>query len=103
MTDAHEHDHHHDHEHSHTHGGLKHYHDEDMQSVSITLDQLPADYDVQLVNAAGTVVASSQNGSTTAESISYPVTTTGDYYIRIYGYNGATSSSTAYRLKVVVP
>jgi G3E family GTPase len=34
------HDHHHDHdhdghEHSHAHGGLKHYHDEDMQSVSL--------------------------------------------------------------------
>jgi len=30
----HDHDHHHDHEHAH-HGGLKHYHDEDMQSVSL--------------------------------------------------------------------
>jgi G3E family GTPase len=34
------HDHHHDHDHhahahSHSHGGLKHYHDEEMQSVSI--------------------------------------------------------------------
>jgi G3E family GTPase len=27
--------HHHDHGHHHHHGGLKHYHDEDMQSVSI--------------------------------------------------------------------
>src|SRR5579863_3272782 len=33
----HDHDHHHDHEHHHAHhsGGLKHYHDEDMQSVSL--------------------------------------------------------------------
>src|SRR5205809_6210276 len=28
----HGHDHHHDHDHAHSHGGLKHYHDEDMQS-----------------------------------------------------------------------
>ena len=34
------HDHHdgHDHHHAHSHGGLKHYHDEDMQSVSIAID-----------------------------------------------------------------
>jgi len=31
----HDHDHDHDHGHHHHHGGLKHYHDEDMQSVSI--------------------------------------------------------------------
>ena len=38
---AHDHDHHdHDHAHhkAHGHGGLKHYHDEDMQSVAIALD-----------------------------------------------------------------
>ena len=46
----HEHGHHHDHgydhdhnghdhhDHAHSHGGLKHYHDEDMQSVSIAID-----------------------------------------------------------------
>ena len=33
----HDHDHHHDHEHSH--GGLKHYHDEDMQSISLRTDK----------------------------------------------------------------
>ena len=31
----HEHDHQHDHGHDHHHGGLKHYHDEDMQSVAL--------------------------------------------------------------------
>ena len=39
---GHDHDHDHDHHrdgHAHSHGGLKHYHDEDMQSVSITLDK----------------------------------------------------------------
>ncbi|MGB7098847.1 MAG: GTP-binding protein [Xanthobacteraceae bacterium] len=42
---AHDHDHHRDHDHDHDHhhahhsGGLKHYHDEDMQSVSLKTDQ----------------------------------------------------------------
>ena len=34
----HGHDHHHDHGHAH-HGGLKHYHDEDMQSMSLQTDK----------------------------------------------------------------
>src|SRR3954469_7796112 len=38
-------DHHHqDHGHSHSHGGLKHYHDEEMQSISLSSDQ-PLDPD----------------------------------------------------------
>ena len=45
----HGHDHHHDHDHDHAHhdhahGGLKHYHDEHMQSVSIRTDK-PLDPD----------------------------------------------------------
>jgi len=43
----HDHDHHHDHDHGHTdhgHGGLKHYHDEDMQSLSLKIEQ-PLDPD----------------------------------------------------------
>jgi G3E family GTPase len=37
----HGHDHHHDHgdHHHHDHGGLKHYHDEDMQSLSLRTDK----------------------------------------------------------------
>ena len=40
----HHHDHGHDHGHSHSHGGLKHYHDEEMQSISMSTDQ-PLDPD----------------------------------------------------------
>jgi G3E family GTPase len=35
----HHHDHDHDHKHAHSHGGLKHYHDEDMQSISLNTDK----------------------------------------------------------------
>jgi G3E family GTPase len=34
----HDHDHKHEHDHAHSHGGLKHYHDEDMQSLALTID-----------------------------------------------------------------
>jgi G3E family GTPase len=41
----HDHDHHgHDHGHDHAHGGLKHYHDEEMQSISLSNDK-PLDPD----------------------------------------------------------
>src|SRR5258708_19166506 len=40
----HDHDHHHDHDHGHHGGGLKHYHDEEMQSLSLKTDQ-PLDAD----------------------------------------------------------
>jgi len=52
-AEDHDHDHHHDHDHGHDHGhahdhhhggGLKHYHDEDMQSVSLKTDR-PLDPD----------------------------------------------------------
>jgi G3E family GTPase len=38
---GHGHDHHHDHDHkhAHAHGGLKHYHDEDMQSIALRSDK----------------------------------------------------------------
>jgi G3E family GTPase len=36
---GHDHHHDHDHEHAHSHGGLKHYHDEDMQSISLRSDK----------------------------------------------------------------
>jgi G3E family GTPase len=44
-VDDHEHDHHHHdhdhhhHDHAHSHGGLKHYHDEEMQSLSLRSDK----------------------------------------------------------------
>jgi len=41
---GHDHDHDHDHHHDHDHGGLKHYHDEDMQSFAVKSDK-PLDAD----------------------------------------------------------
>jgi G3E family GTPase len=41
---GHDHHHDHDHKHAHSHGGLKHYHDEEMQSISLKSDK-PLDPD----------------------------------------------------------
>jgi len=44
-ADDHDHDHHHDHDHDHGHAhGLKHYHDEEMQSIALSTDK-PLDPD----------------------------------------------------------
>ncbi len=43
-ADEHNHDHHHDHGHHHHHHGLKHFHDEEMQSISLSSEK-PLDPD----------------------------------------------------------
>jgi G3E family GTPase len=42
--DDHDHHHDHDHDHDHAHGGLKHYHDEEMQSIALHTEK-PLDPD----------------------------------------------------------
>lgn len=69
------------------------------RTITVNLTNLPKDYDLYLVNSAGTVVARSENGSTTSESISYSVPTTGKYYIKVSGYSGAYSTTTPYSLR----
>ncbi len=68
-------------------------------TITLTLSTLPADFDLKLLNSAGTQVGISQNGSTTSETISYTAAA-GTYYAQVYGYNGANSSTTCYTLKV---
>jgi hypothetical protein len=68
------------------------------KNIRISLSNLPADYDLRLYNSAGTVLYSSENGSTTAESITYNNAPVATYYIRVIGYNGAYSSTACYKL-----
>lgn len=72
-------------------------------TISVTLGNLAGDYDLYLYNSAGTLVAKSEYGSTTSESISYSASSYGKFYVRVVGYNGAYSTSKAYALKVVTP
>lgn len=68
--------------------------------IKVTLDQLPADYDLKLYSSTGSQLAVSQNGSTTAESIIRNVTTAATYYVYVYGYAGAFNANTCYHLRV---
>jgi trimeric autotransporter adhesin len=58
-------------------------------NFSLNLRNLSADADVQILNAAGTVIASSLNAGSTAESIDR-LLTAGNYYIRVYRDSGDT-------------
>ena len=74
--------------------------------VKITLSNLPGDYDLDFYSATtagaiSTIIASSTNGGTTAETIVYNTQTTAKtYYLRVYGYGGAFSTTTCYNLLV---
>jgi len=72
-------------------------------AISVNLSNLPGDYDLYLYNSSGSLLKSSTNGGTTSESISYSASTTGTFYVKVIGYNGASSTSTAYALKVTYP
>jgi hypothetical protein len=70
-----------------------------QKKIKITLTNLPADYDVKLYKSNGTtLIATSQNGGTTAESIVYNTGTAGTYVIKVYGYGGAYSATSCYTL-----
>ncbi|MCS1351320.1 M4 family metallopeptidase [Mechercharimyces sp. CAU 1602] len=71
-------------------------------TISIDLGNLPADYDLYLYNASGTELKSSENGNTSAESISYSNAAAGKYYVLVVGYNGAKSSQ-SYELRATYP
>lgn len=72
-------------------------------TIAVSLTNLPKDYDVYLLNSSGTTVAKSENGSTSSESISYSSTAAGKYYVKVAGYSGAYSTTTAYALKATYP
>jgi subtilisin family serine protease len=59
-------------------------------NFSLSLNGLSADADVQLLNSSGTVLTSSANDGTTAESISSTLGT-GTYYVRVFPYSGSTN------------
>jgi hypothetical protein len=62
-------------------------------NLNITLTTLPADYDIILFNSAGTEIRRSENGGTTSETITNANTAAGTYYVRVFGWNGANSTS----------
>ncbi len=67
--------------------------------IRVNLSNLAGDYDVRLYRGTTTQVGISQNGGTTAEQIILNTTTVATYYIQVYGYNGAFSTSQCYTLR----
>lgn len=67
-------------------------------TFTLTLNTLPADYDLKLFKGSSSV-ATSDNAGTSSESITYNGTA-GTYYARVYGWNGAQNSTQCYTLKV---
>jgi hypothetical protein len=69
-------------------------------TITITLANLPADYDLSIVNSTGaTTLASSLNSSTTNETINYTAAK-GTYYAKVIGYSSAYNATSCYTLKV---
>ncbi|MCC2546610.1 N-acetylmuramoyl-L-alanine amidase [Hymenobacter sp. BT175] len=69
-------------------------------NLKLTLTNLPADYELELYNSSGTMLYSSTAASTNPETIIYNGAPAATYYVRVYGYNGATSNSLTYTLRV---
>lgn len=70
------------------------------RDFTIVLSNLPANYDIELYNSAGTLLSGSYNSGTTSEVISYYSSTlNGYYYLRVSGYNGANSAD-PYELEI---
>lgn len=69
-------------------------------TATITLTNLPADYDINLYKSNGkSVLASSTNSGTTSETITRTFNA-GTYYIRVLGYQNANNASNCYTLRV---
>ena len=68
-------------------------------TVTATLTNLPADYDLKLLNSAGTQVGISKKGSTTNESINYSAKA-GTYYAQVFSSKNANSATKCYTIKV---
>ncbi len=69
-------------------------------TATVTLGTLPADFDLEIYSSNGTTrLAISDNANTTNETISRTYTA-GTYYAKVYGYNGANSTTVCYTLRV---
>ncbi|MFZ5968242.1 MAG: M4 family metallopeptidase [Bacillota bacterium] len=72
-------------------------------TITITLSNLPGDYELYLYNESGSQIGKSENGSTNSENISYSASNAGKFYVKVLGYNGAYSTTVAYALKATYP
>lgn len=70
-------------------------------TISLSLTNLPANYNLQLLNSTGGLIVSSAKNSTNAESISNRSVTAGTYYARVYpNTTSIFNTTTCYILRV---
>lgn len=68
-------------------------------TVSCSLTNLAADYDLRIVNTVGTTVGLSQKSNLTNELVNIYLNA-GTYYARIYGWGSANNATKCYTLKI---
>ncbi len=71
-------------------------------TITVTLDQLPADYDLELRDAAGTLLAGSYNAGVIPEVVNYANAQPGYYYPNIMSNVGQWNPGLYFRLTAVV-
>ncbi|MBX2929707.1 MAG: fibronectin type III domain-containing protein [Saprospiraceae bacterium] len=70
------------------------------RNIRVDLTNLPADYDMELYQN-GSRRRISQNGGTTSEVMIWNTTTVAsNWYVHVYGYNGAFSNTQCYTLRI---
>jgi hypothetical protein len=73
-------------------------------NVKLIVPKSPAkDYDVHLYNSSQVKVAQGINGSGIDENFNYNATSTGIYYVYVFGYSGAFDETQTYTLNVTYP
>jgi hypothetical protein len=69
-------------------------------TITVTLQTLPANYNLDLLNASGKRIGRSNNNGTSNETINATVTA-GDYYALVYPSGSATNAALCYTLKII--
>jgi hypothetical protein len=73
-----------------------------QSTFTVTLSNLPADYDIQLYNADNQLLRESDNWGTMNERITITNASAGTYFLRISGYDGAFSMLAPYTLSLAI-
>lgn len=71
-------------------------------NITVDLENLPDDFDLAVYDESMALVGFSIESGTTAENVSISAPADGYYYIRVYGYAGASSNGQPYHLTVAV-
>jgi hypothetical protein len=69
-------------------------------TISLSLTNLPSNYQLSLLNNSGTQLALSQNTGTTSEAINNFTVAAGTYYARVFPKGNSFNTSNCYTLKV---